>query len=176
MPSKYDARRGPRVAPKEPKQQEAVKAASGSEFIPLPRRIAIAAVSAPFASVAASEQFTKEAHPDIDIKEMATALRESMNRVRAGDMSGMEDILVGQAHALQQVFVSLMRRSTAQTSLKTLTARAPQASGGIDKNWRAWEKSTGAKTPQGKRASSRNAYKGATGKRSVRPSRCLMPC
>jgi hypothetical protein len=71
------------------------------------------------ASCVASEPFMKVPYgDDYDFVESVHVLQEQIKEVQAGDMSGMEAMLVGQAHALQQVFVSLMRKAYAQEHLK----------------------------------------------------------
>lgn len=76
------------------------------------------AISPSVASAAASENFGKAMFPDMDLSDLVKELQISIKAVQSGDMSGMEAMLVGQAHALQTVFVSLLRRGHAQDYLK----------------------------------------------------------
>lgn len=79
--------------------------------------------SADFLSVSASElDVRKSLISDVPINEMVNQVRKSIKQVQAGDMSGMEAMLVGQAHALQNVFASLMRRASSQQHLKQYQA------------------------------------------------------
>ncbi|TCT10955.1 hypothetical protein EDC26_101177 [Paralcaligenes ureilyticus] len=168
---------------------------------------------------------------EYDFVESVHVLKERIKEVQSGDMSGMEAMLVGQAHALQQVFVALMRKGYAQEHLKqyqthmnlglkaqaqcratiqaltelkyprqvvitkqanfaqghqqvnnsahpqenamaqnellevndgsqTMDIGAAARTGRKNKELATLEQSTGAKTAQGKAASSKNAYKG----------------
>jgi hypothetical protein len=75
------------------------------------------------ASCAASESFMKASYGDeYNFVESVKVLNDRVKRVQGGDMSGIEAMLVGQAHALQQVFVALMRRASNQEHLKQYQA------------------------------------------------------
>lgn len=79
--------------------------------------------SADFLSASASEFDVRNGLvSDVPIDEMAAQVRASIEQVQGGDMSGMEAMLVGQAHALQNVFASLMRRASSQQHLKQYQA------------------------------------------------------
>ena len=79
--------------------------------------------SAQIASCAASESFMRASYgDDYDFIESVRALRDQIRDVQNGDMKGMEAMLVGQAHALQQVFVALVRRAGNQEHLKQYQA------------------------------------------------------
>lgn len=51
---------------------------------------------------------------DVEVKELIRGLSDSMNKVKDGDLSGLESMLVGQAMALQTIFTSLARRAASQ--------------------------------------------------------------
>ena len=53
---------------------------------------------------------------------LAHGLTASMERSKGGDLSTLEDMLIGQATALQTIFTSLARRAQAQTSQRNLEA------------------------------------------------------
>ena len=55
---------------------------------------------------------------EMDLSELAIALQQDMDAMFAGDMSRVEAMLFGQAHALQTIFMNLARRSTAQQYVK----------------------------------------------------------
>jgi hypothetical protein len=49
-----------------------------------------------------------------DLGSLTTALGEAIGKVEAGDMKGVEGMLIAQAHALQAMFTSLARRAAKQ--------------------------------------------------------------
>jgi hypothetical protein len=53
-----------------------------------------------------------------DIGAQVTALSSSMESLKVGDLSRCENMLFGQAHALQAIFVNLARRATKQEYMK----------------------------------------------------------
>ena len=53
---------------------------------------------------------------------LAYGLTASMDRSKGGDLSTLEDMLIGQATALQTIFTSLAKRAQAQTSQRNLEA------------------------------------------------------
>ena len=55
---------------------------------------------------------------DADINAMIEQLRETSKEVRGGDLRVMESMLIGQATALQTIFVSLARRAATQEHLR----------------------------------------------------------
>lgn len=69
-------------------------------------------------SAVTSEAFTKNMFPNLELTELIKELREKTEKVQAGDMSAMEAMLVGQAQALQTIFVSLARKASSQEYLK----------------------------------------------------------
>ena len=56
--------------------------------------------------------------PSVDIVELIRGLRDTCKTVRAGDLSHLESMLIGQAKALETMFTSLARRSQEQDQLK----------------------------------------------------------
>ena len=56
--------------------------------------------------------------PDIDIVELIGGLRDTCKTIKAGDLSDLEGMLVGQAKALETMFTSLARRAQGQEQLK----------------------------------------------------------
>lgn len=83
------------------------------------RRVAAVQSDSSIASCVASESFMKASYGDeYDFVDSIKVLQDRVKRVQGGDMSDIEAMLVGQAHALQQVFVALMRRASNQEHLK----------------------------------------------------------
>ena len=56
--------------------------------------------------------------PEVDIVKVIEGLRETCKTVKAGDLSDLEAMLIGQAKALETMFTSLTRRSQGQDQLK----------------------------------------------------------
>ncbi|MFM9428616.1 hypothetical protein RCH10_005079 [Variovorax sp. GrIS 2.14] len=59
---------------------------------------------------------------DTSLEGLVESLRDSMDRTKGGDLSTVEAMLVGQATALQTIFVSLARRAQLQQSQRNLEA------------------------------------------------------
>lgn len=59
---------------------------------------------------------------DVALMDLADVLTIQAKQVQAGDLSGLEAMLVGQATALQSIFTSLVRRAQIQTQQKNLEA------------------------------------------------------
>ncbi len=74
--------------------------------------------SASVMSAVASETLSKSMFPDLDLSELIGDIRARIEKVQSGDMAAMEAMLVGQAQALQTIFVSLARKATNQEYLK----------------------------------------------------------
>lgn len=74
--------------------------------------------SASLMSAAASESFSKSLFPDLDLSEVIEDLKVRVAKVQSGDMTAMEAMLVGQAQALQTIFVGLTRKAVSQEYLK----------------------------------------------------------
>ena len=56
--------------------------------------------------------------PEVDIVKVIEGLRDTCRTVKAGDLSDLEAMLIGQAKALETMFTSLVRRSQGQDQLK----------------------------------------------------------
>ena len=74
--------------------------------------------SASVMSAVTSDAFSKSMFPDIDLSELIDDLKTKVEKVQSGDMTAMEAMLVGQAHSLQTIFVSLARKASNQEYLK----------------------------------------------------------
>ncbi|WP_052185271.1 hypothetical protein [Methylotenera versatilis] len=74
--------------------------------------------SASMMSAITSEAISKSMCPNLELSDLINVLNSKINNVQSGDMSDMEAMLVGQAHALQTIFVSLARRSVSQEYVK----------------------------------------------------------
>jgi len=59
---------------------------------------------------------------DVDTDALVATLRTSMEKSTAGDLSGLEAMLIGQATALQTIFVSLAKRAQHQQRQQHLEA------------------------------------------------------
>ena len=59
---------------------------------------------------------------DTGLDGLAFGLTASMDRSKGGDLSTLEDMLIGQATALQTIFTSLAKRAQTQTSQRNLEA------------------------------------------------------
>lgn len=81
-------------------------------------KMANATMKASFMNAALTDAFTKDMIPENNLGALTEALQENIKKVQASDMGSMEAMLVGQAQALQAIFVSLGRRAVAQTQLK----------------------------------------------------------
>lgn len=73
-------------------------------------------------SAVLADSFTTNIFPDLEISDVASALRDKITTIQAGDMSAMEAMLIGQAQALQTMFVSLGRMAACKTQLNQYTA------------------------------------------------------
>ena len=79
-------------------------------------------LSASFMSAAISDSFTSALLPDAKLADVANALRDKVTTIQNGDMKPIEAMLIGQAQALQTMFVTLGRKAVAQTQLPHYTA------------------------------------------------------
>jgi hypothetical protein len=59
-------------------------------------------------------QYAPETFGDLDMGSLATTLAAGMGDLHAGDMKRAEAMLYGQAHALQAIFVNMVRRAPKQ--------------------------------------------------------------
>ena len=79
-------------------------------------------VSAAAMSAALSDSFTAPLFPDLNMIEVIKVLNDKIASVQAGDMTTIEAMLIGQAQALQTMFVSLGRQAVVKTGLQQYTA------------------------------------------------------
>ena len=75
-------------------------------------------ISPLFMSASITEVFSKELVPDVKIIDLSVALRDNIKEVNGGEMASIEAMLVGQAQALQAIFVNLGIKAAGQTNLK----------------------------------------------------------
>ena len=69
-----------------------------------------------------ADSFTSAILPKPEIVDVANALRDKITTIQDGDMKPIEAMLIGQAQALQTMFVSLGRQAASKTSLPQYTA------------------------------------------------------
>src|SRR3546814_14927206 len=101
---------------KTPTGQESYKLTD--DGTPKNKQIAKLLHSAEFMSVSASAFDVKKGLiSDVPMDEMASQVRASIEQVQAGDMSGMEAMLVGQAYAMQTIFESNLHHASSPQHL-----------------------------------------------------------
>ena len=66
------------------------------------------------------QSFSSHLGDEVDLMSMIGAIRGATKRVKAGDLSDLEGMLVSQAVALQTIFTSLARRAQAQQYQRNL--------------------------------------------------------
>jgi len=81
-----------------------------------------ACLSASTMSAALSESFTKSILPEAGLAEVASLLSEKIEAIQDGNMKSIEAMLIGQAQALQTMFVTLGRMAACKTQLAQYTA------------------------------------------------------
>jgi hypothetical protein len=81
-----------------------------------------ASLSASTMSAILSDSFTSSIIPKTEIADVAGALNDKISVIQAGDMQAIEAMLIGQAQALQTMFVSLGRQAATKTQLAQYTA------------------------------------------------------
>ena len=79
-------------------------------------------LSASFMSAAISDSFSSALLPDAKMGDVASALSDKISTIQNGDMKPIEAMLIGQAQALQTMFVTLGRMAAIKTSLPQYTA------------------------------------------------------
>ncbi len=79
-------------------------------------------LSASTMSAVLSTDFTKSMFPDVNLADSISALSDKITTIQNGDMQPIEAMLIGQAQALQTMFVSLGRQATSKTQLAQYTA------------------------------------------------------
>lgn len=86
-----------------------------------PRNVARFATSAPVNAAAVVQQYAAQPFgPELDLESTVLALTESMDQVTGGEMKTAEAMLMGQAMALQAMYVHMARRVLQQPSQKHL--------------------------------------------------------
>jgi uncharacterized protein with NAD-binding domain and iron-sulfur cluster len=85
-------------------------------------RYAKISLSASFMSAAISDSFTSALLPDAKMGDVASALGDKISTIQNGDMKPIEAMLIGQAQALQTMFVTLGRMAASKTGLQQYTA------------------------------------------------------
>ena len=78
-------------------------------------------LAASYMSAIVADSFTSAILPKAEIADVASALREKITTIQNGDMQPIEAMLIGQAQALQTMFVSLGRQAASKTSLPQYT-------------------------------------------------------
>jgi hypothetical protein len=73
-------------------------------------------------NAAVAEPFNKTLFPDVELSDLAIALHDNIKKVQDGNMASIEAMLIGQAQALQTIFVSLGRKAAHTTQLHQYTA------------------------------------------------------
>jgi hypothetical protein len=69
-------------------------------------------VKASVVSAAASEAFAKDVFPGFDVHELIEELEKKIQRIKSGDVGAVEEMLIGQSHTLQTIFICLARRAS----------------------------------------------------------------
>ena len=85
-------------------------------------RYAKISLSASTMSAVLSADFSKSMFPDVELADSISALSEKITTIQNGDMQPIEAMLIGQAQALQTMFVSLGRQAVTKTGLQQYTA------------------------------------------------------
>ena len=85
-------------------------------------RYAKISLSASTMSAVLSADFSKSMFPDVELADSISALGEKITTIQNGDMQPIEAMLIGQAQALQTMFVSLGRQAVTKTGLQQYTA------------------------------------------------------
>ena len=89
---------------------------------PKSKRYADISMSASHMSAILSDGSTNSILPEAKISEVASTLKDKIENVQAGDMTTIESMLIGQAHALQTMFVCLGRKAVSKTQLPQYNA------------------------------------------------------
>jgi putative sterol carrier protein len=86
------------------------------------KHYAKASLSASTMSAVLSADFSKSIFPDVNLADSISALSEKISTIQDGDMKPIEAMLIGQAQALQTMFVTLGRMAASKTSLPQYVA------------------------------------------------------
>ena len=79
-------------------------------------------LSASTMSAVLSADFSKSMFPDVKLADSISALSDKITTIQNGDMQPIEAMLIGQAQALQTMFVNLGRQAVTKTGLQQYTA------------------------------------------------------
>ena len=105
------------------KTERAKKAAlAKQDEIAESERYAKISLSASFMSAAIADSFTSALLPDAKLADVASELGDKISIIQNGNMKPIEAMLIGQAQALQTMFVTLGRMATTKTDLQHYTA------------------------------------------------------
>ena len=105
---------------KRPTKQEQNITSNPNE--PSQKKLNAIAVNHPaFMSALVSEKYGQKIMPELDLYDVMEELKHDMKAVNNGDLKELENMLLGQAKALQTMFVTLARMSTTQEYLKQYT-------------------------------------------------------
>ena len=85
-------------------------------------RYAKVSLSASYMSAILGDRFYNPLFPNATIDDVASLLKDKIATVLAGDMTSIEAMLIGQAQALQTMFVCLGRQAVSKTQLPQYTA------------------------------------------------------
>ena len=77
--------------------------------------------SALFSSAVLTKEFGKSTYGEIELNLLYEEVKASTQAIQEGNLDGLEAMLVGQAKALQSMFVSLARRANNQEYMKNMT-------------------------------------------------------
>ena len=111
---------------KRPTKQEQNITSNPNE--PSQKKLNAIAINHPaFMSALASEKYGQKIMPELDLYDVMEELKHDMKAVNNGDLKELENMLLGQAKALQTMFVTLARMSTTQEYLKHHNAYATLA-------------------------------------------------
>ena len=69
-------------------------------------------------SAAASEAFAKDVFPGFDVHELIDELSDKMDSIKGGSLNELEEMLFGQSHTLQTIFICLVRRASIEKNPK----------------------------------------------------------
>ena len=86
------------------------------------RRYAERSLDASTMSALLTDVFTKPTLPSADFKDVVDALSEVISVIQHGDMNHIEAMLIGQAQALQTMFVILSREAIGSSQMSHITA------------------------------------------------------
>lgn len=106
-PSKASAAEKSAQAKKDKLQQDDLKAKSAN--------------SALFASAILTKEYGKPTFGEIELQQLHDEIKASNQAIQDGNLNGLEAMLLGQAKALQSMFVNFARRANSQEYMKSLT-------------------------------------------------------